>query len=269
MIRVAALQLSSQADVSENLRVAGGLLDQAAAEGASVALLPEGFAFLGSEVDKARHAETFGAGGPILDFLQERAVSLGLTLIAGGMPEKSVVPERPYNTSVVVGPDGSLLERYRKIHLFDVELPDGTKLTESAGNSAGDVPRTVELSGLIFGLSICYDLRFPELFAAERKAGAHVLTVPAAFTATTGRAHWHVLLRARAIETQCYVVAAAQWGSHPRDRHTFGHTLIVDPWGEILAERVEGIGLAMADISLARVQSVRAQMPIAAHRRLV
>jgi len=269
MVRVAALQLSSQADVSENLRGVRGLLDRAAADGASVALLPEGFAFLGSEVDKARHAETFGAGGPIQDFLQETAARLDLTLIAGGMPERSDVPERPYNTSVVIGPDGSVLERYRKVHLFDVELSDGTKLTESAGNSAGDVPRTVELSGLIFGLSICYDLRFPELFAAERQAGAHVLTVPAAFTATTGRAHWHVLLRARAIETQCYVVAPAQWGSHPRDRHTFGHTLIVDPWGEIVAEWGEGVGLATAEISLERIESVRAQMPIAAHRRLV
>lgn len=267
MTRVAALQVSSQDHIPENLASCRSLLVRAAELGSEVAVLPEGFAFLGSEVEKAEHAETWGAGGLIQDFLLEQATRLGLDLIAGGLPEKSPDPARPYNTSVVVSRQGELLGKYRKIHLFDVDLSDGTRLTESAGNSPGDSAAVVRVGELNFGLAICYDVRFPELFARERSAGAQVLTVPAAFTFTTGQAHWHVLLRARAIETQCYVVAPAQWGTHPRGRKTFGSSLIIDPWGEILAELPEGVGVITADLESARLDDVRARMPIERHRR--
>ncbi|HSC89508.1 MAG TPA: nitrilase-related carbon-nitrogen hydrolase, partial [Polyangiaceae bacterium] len=193
---------------------------------------------------------------------------LGVVLIGGGMPERSDDPARPYNTSVVIGRGGELLGSYRKVHLFDVDLPDGTQLTESAGNSAGGEVAVVDVLGLRVGLSICYDLRFPELFAQERELGAQLLTLPAAFTATTGAAHWHVLLRARAIETQCYLLAAAQWGEHPRGRRTYGHSLVIDPWGVVLDERAEGLGFVCADVAPERVEQVRSSMPLAAHRRL-
>ena len=267
-MRAAALQLESQDDVAANLAVIAPLLRAAREDGAELVVLPEGFAFLGAEVDKAAHAEELGAGGPIQDFLRNQAVTHDFTIIAGGLPEKSADAARPYNTSLVVTPEGELAERYRKIHLFDVDLKDGTKLTESAGNSAGDEVRVVRVGDFGVGLSICYDLRFPELFRRERDGGAHVLTLPAAFTKTTGSAHWHVLLRARAIETQCYVIAAAQWGQHPRGRETFGDSLVIDPWGEVLAEKTEGVGFITADLSLERVLSVREQMPLERHRRL-
>jgi predicted amidohydrolase len=268
MVRVASVQTNSQADVAENLRALGPWIAGAADAGADVVLLPEGFAFLGDEVEKARHAESLDAPGPIVEFLRAHAAKYHVDLIAGGLPEKSPDPARPYNTSLVVRRDGSLAESYRKIHLFDVDLADGTRLTESAGNSPGDETVVASLGGFGFGLAICYDLRFPELFARERKSGAEVLTLPAAFTATTGAAHWHALLRARAIETQCYVVAAAQVGEHPRGRRTFGHSLIVDPWGAILAEKNEGTGVIVAELSRPELEDVRARMPLERHRRL-
>lgn len=262
MTRIAALQLSSQADVLENLSVCRGLLQEVAEEGAQVVLLPEGFAFLGSEKEKAKLAEEWGAGGPIQDFLREEAARLGITLIAGGLPEKSPEAARPYNSSVVVGPDGERRATYRKIHLFDVNLADGTRLHESAGTTPGTEPAVVDVGEWRYGLSICYDVRFPELYAEQCRQGAQVLTIPAAFTQTTGEAHWHILLRARAIETQCYVVAAAQWGTHPRGRKTFGHTLVIDPWGQILAEKSEGLGWVCASLDATRQKSIREQMPL-------
>jgi deaminated glutathione amidase len=270
-MRFAAVQLSSQADVSSNLSAARREVEGAKRAGAEVVLLPEGFAFLGGETDKARVAEQLGpdpsGDGPIVKSLRAWSRELGVVIVAGGLPEASLHPERPYNTSAVfIG--GELAAKYRKIHLFDVELSDGTRLFESAGNSAGDEIVTLDIGPLRVGLSICYDLRFPELFADLRRRGAQVILLSAAFTRTTGMAHWHTLLRARAIETQCYVVASAQFGEHPRDRKTFGHSLIIDPWGEIIAELAEGSGSILADLDPARVSSVRTQMPLEKHRRL-
>jgi predicted amidohydrolase len=162
---------------------------------------------------------------------------------------------------------GKLQSSYRKLHLFDVELHDGTTWNESAATHPGNAPVVTSVCGVSTGLSICYDLRFPQLYQWMADHGAQLITVPAAFTRTTGMAHWHVLLRARAIETQCWVVAAAQQGAHSRGRQTFGHALIIDPWGEVVAERTEpGVGFVLAEIDLKRVASVRAQMPVRDHK---
>jgi predicted amidohydrolase len=184
------------------------------------------------------------------------------------MPERSADPDRPYNTCVVVAPDGRVTARYRKIHLFDVDLPDGSSHRESASTSAGEAPVTVVVGGFTIGLSVCYDLRFPELYRLLSTAGADALVVPAAFTLFTGKDHWHVLLRARAIEAQAYVVAPAQWGRHPRGRQTYGKSLVADPWGEVIAQAPEGEGLAIATLDRAYLEDVRARVPSLRHRRL-
>jgi len=270
-MRFAAVQMSSQAQVASNLSVARREVEGAAKAGADVVVLPEGFAFLGPESDKRVLAETVSdepaQDGPIGSALRGWTKEFGVTLIAAGFPEQSGDPQRPYNTSAVFQA-GKLIARYRKMHLFDVDLADGTRLSESVATSAGEEATVIELATARVGLSICYDIRFPEFFQKQRQEGVNVLALGAAFTRTTGQAHWHILLRARAIETQSYLVAAAQYGEHPRDRKTFGHSLIVDPWGEILAELPDGPGFIIADVDVERVRSIRAQMPVESHRRL-
>lgn len=266
----AVVQLTSRDDVGENLARAGALVREAAERGASLVALPENFAFMGDEVDKRAHAEDLSdeASGPILDQLRRWATDHALTLVAGGMPERSEDPTRPFNSSVLVAPDGRVAAVYRKIHLFDVKLPDGTELTESRGSSAGDAIVVAEAGGVGLGMSVCYDVRFPELYRAMVDRGARLVTVPAAFTVTTGRDHWHTLLRARAIENQVFVVAPAQHGSHGRGRTTYGKSLIVDPWGDVLAQCGEGPGLALAKLDFAAQDRVRASLPCLDHRRL-
>jgi deaminated glutathione amidase len=267
-MKFAAVQLNSQDTVDANLSAARVQVERAVSLGAQVILLPEGFAFLGAETAKAAVAEDLGGPepGPIASSLASWSLKWGVTIIGGGMPVKSPDPMRPYNTSVVFT-RGELVAQYSKVHLFDVELKDGTVLRESAGNAAGDEVVVQDLEGMRTGLAICYDLRFPAFFALQREHGAEVLTLPAAFTRTTGQAHWHTLLRARAIETQCYVVAAGQAGEHPLGRKTFGHSMIIDPWGEVVAELPEAPGVICADLDPARVQSIREQMPVWTHRR--
>ena len=268
-MKAAVVQLSSQADVVENLRRARTLVGDAARDGASLVVLPENFAFMGErEEDKERVAESLDGQGPIVSALREMATTRGVHVVAGGMPERSGDPKRPYNTSVLVDPKGEIVATYRKIHLFDVDLPDGTQLRESNGSSAGDRPCVVAVGDVKLGMSICYDLRFPELFRAMVSAGARIVTVPAAFTLTTGKDHWHVLLRARAIEDQVFVLAAAQHGKHPRGRQTYGKSLIVDPWGDVLAQAGEGEGFASARLDFAYQDRVRAALPCLGHRRL-
>jgi predicted amidohydrolase len=184
------------------------------------------------------------------------------------MPEKSSDPARPFNACVVFRDDGSVGAVYRKIHLFDVDIADGARYAESAGTSPGDRAVIVPIGERVIGLSICYDLRFPELYRKLVDLGADVLVVPAAFTLHTGKDHWHALLRARAIESQCWVLAAAQFGRHPRERSTYGHSLIVDPWGTVVAECSDGPGVAVADIDAELTARVRAKLPSLAHRRL-
>lgn len=266
-MKVAALQLCSQENVETNLRDAGKLVRDAADAGAEVVVLPEAFAYLGGEEGKPLLAEVLGAGGVIQDSVASWCREHSICIIAGGLPEKSPDAARPFNTSAVFDENGKVLAFYRKIHLFDVELNDGTTWNESAATHPGSKPVVTSVCGVPTGLSICYDLRFPQLYQWMADRGAQLITVPAAFTRTTGLAHWHVLLRARAIETQCWVVAAAQQGQHPLGRQTFGHALIVDPWGEVVAERTEpGLGFALAEIDLNKVLSVRAQMPVRDHQ---
>ena len=183
------------------------------------------------------------------------------------MPEKSDDAARPYNTSVLVSPQGAIAAAYRKVHLFDVSLPDGTSLRESAATSAGAEAVTAEVKGVRVGLSICYDLRFPELYRRLVDQGARIVTVPSAFTLTTGKDHWHALLRARAIENQVWVLAAAQHGKHPRGRQTYGKSVIIDPWGEVVAQVSEGEGFAVAKLDFEYQDRVRTSLPSLLHRK--
>jgi deaminated glutathione amidase len=264
---VAALQLNSQSDIEKNLAAVARLSEEAAQRGAELIVLPENFAFFG-ESDDARAAVAEAVGqGPIGGFVSALAKRLQTSIVAGGYPEMSADASRPFNTSVYVGKDGAVLGAYRKIHLFDVSLADGTSLRESANATAGDRAVLVRDGAFNVGMSICYDLRFPQLYQALGKAGANILTVPAAFTVTTGKDHWHVLLRARAIENQVFVIAAAQHGKHPRGRQTYGKSVIVDPWGDVLAQAPEGEGMALAMVDLARLGKVRRELPCLTHTR--
>lgn len=270
MVLAAVVQISSQTDLTDNLARCRRLVASAAARGAQLVVLPENFALMGEETERLRIAETVdeAAPGPIVGALQEAARASGVFVVGGGFPERSDDPARPYNTSIVVAPDGSIAARYRKIHLFDVEVGDGVSYRESSATRSGRETAVLDVHGLRVGLSICYDVRFPELYRALVDRGAQVLTVPAAFTLATGKDHWHVLLRARAIESQCYVLAAAQWGSHPRGRRTYGKSCIIDPWGDVLAQAPEGEGFAVAELDPARVSAVRRDLPSLEHRVL-
>jgi predicted amidohydrolase len=268
-LRVAALQLSSQESQDANLAACRAEIDAAAAEGAKLVLLPENFAYMGPEHGKRAVVEHLGdRDAPIQRMLGEVARAHRIAIVAGGFPEQSDDAQRPFNTCAVFDERGELVASYRKIHLFDVDLADGTKLRESASSSAGGEPVVVSVGGFTVGLSICYDVRFPELYRALVDRGAELLVVPAAFTVHTGKDHWHVLLRARAIESQCYVLAAAQWGKHPLGRTTYGHSLAVDPWGTILAEAPDRVGFVIADVMREDLRRVRASLPSLAHRRL-
>ncbi len=264
----AAVQLTSTSDLEANWRSASRLVERAAGLGARFVATPENTNFLGPHAEKVRLAEPLD--GPTCERFGELAAGLGIHLLLGSFNERSEDPERCYNTSVLFAPDGSLLAAYRKIHLFDVDVSESVRFVESATVKAGDRTVTVETPLAKLGLSICYDLRFPELYMALVAAGAEVLTVPSAFTATTGKDHWHPLLRARAIESQCYVIAPAQSGRHDDGglRESYGHAMIVDPWGQIVAMASDGPGLALAEIDLERVRWCRRAIPVARHRRL-
>ena len=266
-LNVAAVQLNSQAAVAANLESCRRLVGRAARRGAELVLLPENFAFFGPEADKRVIAESV-ADGPIAHALSEMAREFRVCVVGGGFPERSSDPLRPHNTLLVVGADGSQLATYRKIHLIDVELGGAGSYSESNATSAGDAPQVVDVAGFKLGLSICYDLRFPELYRALSEQGAEVLLVPAAFTLHTGKDHWHVLLRARAIEAQAFVVAAAQQGAHPGNRNTYGHALVADPWGTVIAEASDGEGLVSATLERSRLEAVRRSLPSLAHRKL-
>jgi predicted amidohydrolase len=271
-LTAAVVQLSSQDDIPNNLARVTHWVAEAAQAGAKLVALPENFALIGEEDQKRKAAEAFDGPerGPILSTLSKAAAANAVWLVAGGMPEKSGDPERPYNTSILLGPTGEVVSTYRKIHLFDVDLADGTKLEESRATAAGPLEpqRLASIGDVRLGMSVCYDLRFPELYRALTVAGARVVTVPAAFTLTTGKDHWHVLLRARAIEDQLFILAPAQTGKHPRGRQTYGKSLIVDPWGDVLAQCGEGEGFALARLDFAAQDRVRASLPALTHRRL-
>jgi predicted amidohydrolase len=264
--------MRSVGDLPANLASCSSLADQAASEGAQVAIFPECFSLLGtSEQERLAIAEDLEAGGgPVLSTLRNAAMKHRIWVIGGGTPEVIAGdPRRSFNTAVVLDPGGNLISRYRKIHLFDVDIPGGASLRESDATAAGSEPVAVTIEGVRVGISICYDLRFPELYRKlVADLGAEVLLVPAAFTAHTGAAHWHVLLRARAIENQAWVVAAAQWGKHNDKRESFGHTMIVNPWGTIIAERPAGDGVVTTTLDGDIVAKRRAQMPCLRHAAL-
>jgi predicted amidohydrolase len=269
----ACVQLNSRDDVARNLSTIARLCGEARERGAQLAVLPENFAFMGAnEQDKFAHAESLdgerSSTGPILAALRETAAKTGLWIVGGGMPEKSAREGFVHNTAVVVAPDGKLAARYRKIHLFDIDIPGGAQFKESGTVAPGADVVTVDTPWAKLGLSICYDLRFPELYRALTGAGARLVVVPAAFTLHTGKDHWLPLLRARAIENQVYVLAAGQVGRTFGERACWGKSSIIDPWGALLAEAPDREGVIVAEIDLAWQDKVRRELPCLEHRRL-
>ncbi len=268
MTCVAALQMASGDDVETNLRVAGNLIAEARQAGATLAVLPENFAFLGRhERAKLAVAEADGLG-PIQDFLQDTAAREGVWLIAGTLPLRGDDPERARAACLVLDDRGRRRARYDKIHLFDVEVSAGEAYRESATLAPGVQPVVVDTPAGRLGLAVCYDLRFPELFRELAEGGAVGFVLPSAFTAATGAAHWHTLLRARAVENLAFVIGAGQGGEHPGGRATYGHSCIMDGWGTMLAERADhGPGIALADLDLDAMAERRRRFPVLQHRR--
>jgi len=263
--RVAAIQMTSGNDVAANLATAGALVAKAAAEGASLVLLPENFGLMALHArDKVAARERDG-DGPQQAFLARMAREHRQYVIGGSVPLESDDPARTRQSLLVYGPDGRRVARYDKIHLFRFTHGD-EDYDEAKTIVAGSAPVAFDAPCGRVGLSICYDVRFPELYRALGDVA--LLVVPAAFTQRTGRAHWETLLRARAIENQCYVLAAAQTGDHPGGRRTFGHSMLVDPWGEIVASQAEGEGVIVGDVDPSRIADVRERLPALAHRTL-
>ena len=263
--QIAALQMVSGPRVADNLEMAGHLVAEAVAQGAQLLVLPEYFPIIGAEdADRVRAAEDFGSG-PVQDWLAATARAYGIWLFAGSIPLRATVPGKMRNASLVFDPAGECVARYDKIHLFGFKKGDEA-YDEAAFIEAGAQPVAVATPFGRVALSICYDLRFPELY---RGLGpVDLILVPAAFTDTTGRAHWEILLRARAIENQCYLLAVGQGGRHENGRLTHGNSMIVDPWGEILDRKLKGPGVVIAGLDHQRIAEVRASLPALAHRRL-
>jgi nitrilase len=264
-MKIAALQMVSTPSVERNLEAAGRLIAEAAAAGARLVALPEYFCFMGAgDRDKLGIAEAPG-DGPIQRMLQEAARAHGVWVIGGTLPLQSPEPGRVYNANCVYAPDGTLAARYDKIHLFRYD--NGREAyDEGRVLLAGRAPAAFVADGLRVGLSVCYDVRFPELYRRLSEPPCALLSVPSAFTYTTGMAHWELLLRARAVENQCYVIAPAQGGRHETGRRTWGHSMVVDPWGEVLGVRPEGEGVVLAELDPERLAAVRRQLPALEHR---
>jgi len=263
-MRAAAIQLNANAEVDRNLEAAERLVRAAAGAGAELVLLPEKWSALAPGEVLAELAEPLD--GPIVAAARGWARELGITLVAGSIGERLADTERIANTSLLIDRDGEIAAAYRKIHMFDVEV-GGVTYRESEHELAGDEVVTASAGDLEVGMTICYDLRFPELYRILALRGATLVTVPSAFTATTGRDHWEVLVRARAIEDQLYVLAANQFGEAPPQFSSWGHSMIVDPWGRVLDSVAEGEGHAIADVDLAELERVREQVPSLASRR--
>ena len=281
-MRVAAIQMVSTPTIEQNLFAAARLISQAAEKGAELIVLPEVFATLEglsplAEVGEIAHPAIPSLGAtPLQDFLASQAAKHALVIVGGTIPllsreDGSVIEDGSVRaSSLVFNAQGERVARYDKVHLFDVQVSDAqAQYSESLSYEAGSELACVEVEGCQVGLSVCYDLRFGELYRQLVTLGAQLITVPAAFTAVTGAAHWEPLLRARAIENQCYIVAAAQGGKHSETRETWGHSMIIDPWGVVLDFVNTGEGIAIADIDLARVDDIRLRMPIAQQRRLI
>ncbi len=270
---ISAIQMNSTAVVADNLATAGRLLAEAADAGAVLAALPENFAIMGArDTDKLAHAEPFGRG-PIQDWLAETAQRLKLWIVAGTVPVAvDGDPSRVWAASLVFDASGAQRARYDKIHLFDVDVPSATgeryRESRTIAHGAPDGFAVVDTPAGRLGLSVCYDVRFPELYRALAARGAEILCVPAAFTAKTGEAHWDILLRARAIENQCYVIAPGETGSHAGGRQTWGHSMIIGPWGDVLAVIDAGEGLTTAAVDRTALAALRAGFPNLSQRRI-
>lgn len=267
LTKVAAIQMTSTDDVAANIETAVRLSVGAIRDGARLVVVPEGFAYLG-EANKHAISEFVPGNGPILRRFINLARDSQTEFVLGGFWERIVDSTMVHNTCVHINGEGEVAAVYRKIHLFDVDLPDGTSVRESDSVVPGEGAVTTETRFGRLGLTVCYDLRFPELYRKLVDQGAIAMAVPAAFTLTTGKDHWHVLLRARAIESQSYVIAAAQTGRHFDRRVSYGHALICDPWGCVLSECGEGEGYAIANVDPEVVARVRKQLPSLAHRRM-
>ena len=265
-MKVAALQMNSGDVMDENLAVADGLIGQAVEFGAELVVLPENFSLMTGDHEGRLVAAQ--RGREVRRFLSKLAKKHCISLVGGSIPLESK-NGKVTNSCLMYGADGDCLARYDKIHLFDVDVGGGESYQESARTTAGSQPVLVPLDDTQVGLTICYDMRFPELFRTLSERGAEVFTVPSAFTVPTGQAHWHVLLRCRAIENLAWVIAPAQVGCHPGGRETFGHSLIIDPWGEVVVEHTESNPrVVLADIDLQSVRDQRRRFPVLTHRRL-
>jgi deaminated glutathione amidase len=272
-MKIAAVQMVSTPDVARNLDAARRLIAMAAAQGAELVALPEYFCLMGrNDRDKLDVAELpmgegDSPGGPIQQALSAAALAHGVWLIGGTLPLRCADPQRVRNSCLVFAPDGHLAARYDKMHLFRFEA-GRERYDEGRVLEAGSEPVAVQCGALRVGLSVCYDLRFPELYRALMRPPCDLISVPSAFTYTTGSAHWELLLCARAVENQAYVIAPAQGGTHENGRTTWGHSMIIDPWGDVLDVLVEGEGIVIADVDASRLATVRAQLPALEHRRL-
>ncbi len=267
-MKCAAIQMASGSNIKGNLLEAERLIGEAAAEGAELVVLPENFGMIGVHQKDVVAVREQPGDGPLQDFLAEQAARHGITLVGGTVPLTTTASDKYRNSLLVYAGDGLCIARYDKMHLFDVTLPENDKsYCESDVIEAGDSPVVVDTGRVKLGLVICYDLRFPEMFRRLLDKGAEVVVLPAAFTAETGRAHWVTLLKARAIENLQYVIASAQGGYHVNGRESFGHSLIVDPWGKVLDEIAAGPGFAIADINLDYQRQLRERFPVLAHRR--
>ncbi|MDV2504554.1 MAG: carbon-nitrogen hydrolase family protein [bacterium] len=266
-MRVAAVQMTSTQEVEANLALSESLVREAASAGASLVALPENFSYFKVEGEVAAFQTSLD--GELVARFGSLARELAVTLLLGSIPEAIPDSEKTYNTSVLLGPDGQTLAFYRKIHLFDVDVPGVVELKESKAVEAGDEVVTAKTPACVVGLTVCYDLRFPELYRRLARAGAEVLTVPSAFLPHTGKDHWEALLRARAIENQAYVIAPAQFGRHSERRASYGRSLIIDPWGLVLAQAPDGEGVITAEIDLDHLRTLRRNMPCLEHMRLL
>ncbi len=264
-LRTAAIQLNSQDVPAENMTVVARMLDQAGAAGAELAVLPELWIYRGPYRGYDKAAQTLS--GPAITILQEKARQHNMVINGGSIIERHPDLEGKFhNTSVLIDRSGEIVAVYRKIHLFDVDLANGEKHHESERIAPGAQIVTAETSGVTFGMAVCYDLRFPELFRALKLQGAQILLLPAAFTLHTGRDHWEILVRARAIENQCYVVAVGQVGKYPPGQQSFGRSMLVDPWGVVLAQAPDRPCAILADIDTDQIERVQEQIPCMHHR---
>lgn len=267
--RIGVVQMATGPNVGANLLEAERLIRQVAEEGAQIVVLPENFAFMGKEDRDQLALRERDGQGPLQEFLARQAKQFGVWLVGGTIPLAADPPDKVRAACLVFDERGERVARYDKIHLFDVSLPGSNeRYCESAVLEPGDTPVVIDTPFGRLGIAVCYDLRFPELFRRLVEEGAEILAVPSAFTAITGKAHWEILVRARAIENLAYVAAAAQGGFHVRGRETYGHSLIVDPWGTILAQVQRGAGVACATIEREFLESVRRSFPALSHRRL-